>query len=198
MWIYLLLLEAVLFGSSSVGLAAESGVSKKSGESPAVPTTITSKKMTVRNQENNAIFEGSVVLTRGTLVVYSDKMVVLFQSQGNDAAQSASGGQERGDQAKGAASLKGNEGMPTVSSRSVSQIEALGHVKIENANSNATCEKAVYIIGEEKIILTGDPVAWEKGTRVSGKQITIYLAEERSVVEGNTHVRIEGEEKNAP
>ncbi len=88
--------------------------------------------------------------------------------------------------------------MPTVSSRSVSQIEATGHVKIENENSNATCEKAVYFVNEEKIILTGDPVAWEKGTRVSGKQITIYLAEERSVVEGNTHVRIEGEEKNAP
>ena len=88
--------------------------------------------------------------------------------------------------------------MPTVSSRSVSQIEAIGHVKIENGNSNATCDKAVYLVGEEKIILTGDPVAWEKGTRVSGKQITIYLAEERSVVEGNTHVRIEGEEKNAP
>jgi len=198
MWLSLLLLEAMLFGSAAVGLAADSGLMKKSGESSAVPTTITSKKMTVRNQENNAIFEGTVVLTRGTLVVYSDKMVVLFQSKGGDAAQSAAGARERGDQAKGSASPKGTDGMPTVSSRSVSQIDATGHVKIENDNSNATCEKAVYFINEEKIILTGDPVAWEKGTRVSGKQITIYLAEERSVVEGNTHVRIEGEEKNTP
>jgi lipopolysaccharide export system protein LptA len=88
--------------------------------------------------------------------------------------------------------------MPAVSNRSVSRIEANGHVKIENVNSNATCEKAVYFTDEEKIILTGDPVAWEKGTRVSGKQITVYLAEERSVVEGGTHVRIEGEGKSAP
>jgi lipopolysaccharide export system protein LptA len=198
MWIYLLLLEVVLAGSSSVGLAADSGLQKRSGESPAVSTTITSKKMTVRNQENNAIFEGTVVLTRGTLVVYSDKMVVLFQSQGSDGAQSTAGARERGDQAKSSGSAKGTDGMPTVSSRSVNQIEATGHVKIENENSNATCEKAVYFVSEEKIVLTGDPVAWEKGTRVSGKQITIYLAEERSVVEGNTHVRIEGEEKSAP
>jgi lipopolysaccharide export system protein LptA len=39
-------------------------------------------------------------------------------------------------------------------------------------------------------------VAWEKGARVSGKQITIYLAEERSVVEGGSHIRIEGEGQN--
>ena len=88
--------------------------------------------------------------------------------------------------------------MPTVSNRSVSRIEATGHVKIEKDNGNATCQKAVYFSDDEKIVLTGDPVAWEKGTRVSGKQITIYLAEERSVVEGGSHVRIEGEGKSAP
>jgi lipopolysaccharide export system protein LptA len=56
----------------------------------------------------------------------------------------------------------------------------------------------VYFSDGEKIILTGDPVAWEKGTRVSGKQITIYLTEERSVVEGDSRVHIEGESQGAP
>jgi lipopolysaccharide export system protein LptA len=46
--------------------------------------------------------------------------------------------------------------------------------------------------------LTGDPVAWERGTRVSGKQITIFMAEERSVVEGGSHVRIEDEGPSQP
>jgi lipopolysaccharide export system protein LptA len=188
MWRYLLLLEVCLFGVISVGHAAESSLMKKGGDSPAVPTTIDSKKMTVRNQENQAVFEGMVVLTRGTLIVYSDKMVVLFNAPANDGAQAGAGGQAK-------TASKGSEGMPAVSSRSISRIEATGHVKIENDNSNATCEKAVYFTEEEKIIMTGEPVAWEKGTRVSGKQITIYLAEERSVVEGNTHVRIEGDNK---
>jgi lipopolysaccharide export system protein LptA len=49
----------------------------------------------------------------------------------------------------------------------------------------------VYYQSEEKIVLTGNPVAWDKGTRVSGKQITMFLAEDRSVVEGGSHVRIE-------
>ncbi len=74
----------------------------------------------------------------------------------------------------------------------------MGHVKIEKDNGKATCQKAVYFSEGEKIVLTGDPVAWEKGTRVSGKQITMYLTEDRSVVEGGSHVRIEGEEKSAP
>lgn len=187
MWICLLLLEMLAIGIPEVGLAGDPGMPRKSADSGAIPTTITSKKMTVRNLENQAIFEGTVALTRGTLVVYSDKMVVFLQSQGGETGPSTN-----------PSSSKGSDGMPAVSNRSVSRIEATGHVKIENVNSNATCEKAVYFTDEEKIILTGDPVAWEKGTRVSGKQITVYLAEERSVVEGGTHVRIEGEGKGTP
>jgi lipopolysaccharide export system protein LptA len=198
MWIYLLLLNILVLGTSPVAHSAEAGLPKKSVEAPAVSTTITAKKMTVRNQESQAVFEGTVVLTKGPLIVYSDKMVVLFHSESNDAVQLPSGGRNRVDQAKSSPLSKGNDTMPAVSNRSVSRIEATGHVKIEKENGNATCQKAVYFSDDEKIILTGDPVAWEKGTRVSGKQITMYLAEDRSVVEGGSHVRIEGEGKSGP
>ncbi|HSB43460.1 MAG TPA: LptA/OstA family protein [Nitrospira sp.] len=198
MWIYLLLLNALVFGAAPLAHSAESGLAKKTGEAPAVSTTITAKKMTVRNKDSQAVFEGTVVLTRGPLIVYSDKMVVMFHSQDNDAAQPTLGGRDRGDQTKSPSLPKGSDAMPAVSNRSVSRVEATGHVKIEKENGNATCQKAVYFSQDEKIVLTGDPVAWEKGTRVSGKQITMYLAEDRSVVEGGSHVRIEGEGKSAP
>lgn len=198
MWIYLLLLNALVCGAASVAHSGESANLKKSGEASAVPTTITSKKMTVRNQDSQAVFEGGVVLTRGPLIVYSDKMVVLFHSQSKDTVQPPSRGPDYGEQAKSPLPSKGNDAPPTVSSRSVNRIEATGNVKIERESGNATCQKAVYFSDDEKIVLTGDPVAWEKGTRVSGKQITVYLAEDRSVVEGGSHVRIEGEGKSAP
>lgn len=198
MWMYLLLLNCLLFGTVSVAQSAEAGL-PKSGETPAVSTTITSKKMTVRNQDSQAVFEGSVVLTKGALVVHSDKMIVLFHSSPTaDGAKPPSGEQPSHSQAKPPSSPKGADAMPAVSNRSVSQIEATGHVKIVKENGNATCQKAVYFSDGDKIVLTGEPVAWEKGTRVSGKQITMYLAEDRSVVEGGSHVRIEGEEKSAP
>ncbi|MCP9454510.1 MAG: hypothetical protein NNA18_00190 [Nitrospira sp.] len=157
--------------------AAHGSGAKPSGEAAAVPTTITSNKMTVHNRENQAIFEGNVVLTRGALVVNSEKMIVFFHGQAGDP--------------KHGAAEKRSEGLPSPTGRSLERVEAIGHVTIKQENGHATCQKAVYFSNEEKIIMTGDPVAWEKGTRVSGRQITIYLAEERSVVEGGSHVHIE-------
>lgn len=201
MWISFLLLSALCAGSVSAALSTESGTLKQSVEAPGVPTTITSKKMTVRNQDSQAVFEGMVVLTRGSLVVHSDKMVVSFHSSKHDLKLQSTGDENYNESAQSLSSSKGGGAASTISNRSVSRIEATAdthHVKIEYENGNATCQKAVYFVDGEKVVLTGDPVAWERGTRVSGKQITIFLAEERSVVEGGSHVRIEGEGANAP
>ena len=186
MWIWLLLLNLFPLGMASLSESADAAI-PKGGVDQAVSTTITSKKMTVKNQDSQAVFEGAVVLTRGSLVVYSDRMVVLFRAQ----APPTSDSQKGHEAAKGAAPSKESDAMPAVSSRSVNRIEATGRVKIEKDSGNATCEKAIYYQDGDKIVLTGDPVAWDKGTRVSGKQITMFLAEDRSVVEGGSHVRIE-------
>ena len=186
MWIWLLLLNVLLLGVTSSSESADAAISK-GGVDQAVSTTITAKKMTVKNQDSQAVFEGAVVLTRGSLVVYSDRMVVLFRAQDSPANVN-----QKGHEAvKGVAPSKGSDAVPDVSNRSVNRIEATGRVKIEKDSGSATCEKAIYYHDGDKIILTGDPVAWEKGTRVSGKQITMFLAEDRSVVEGGSHVRIE-------
>ena len=192
MWIWLLLLSVFFVGSTSAAPSTESVNLKRRVEAPGVPTTITSKKMTVRNQDSQAVFEETVVLIRGPLIVHSDKMVVLFNSRNPDPLQPSEGG-------TGAPTEQNT--VSTMSNRSVSRVEATGdvhRVKIKYENGNATCQKAVYFVDGERIVLTGDPVAWEKGTRVSGKQITIFLTEERSVVEGGSHVRIESEGPSHP
>src|SRR5579883_3031915 len=152
-------LGALIVLAAVVAQAAEKGEAK-----PASPesqnTTITSEKMTVKNQENKAIFEGTVVLTRGSLVVHSDVMVVLFRpggqpSQGTSGAvhgNGASGGAGAAD--KGAKPSPG--ALPTTGNRSVSLIEATGRVMIEKDEGRATSQKAVYFADEEKIVLTGE------------------------------------------
>jgi lipopolysaccharide export system protein LptA len=115
-------------------------------------------------------------------------MVVLFKPQ--DQSNGSEDRQSR-EAAKNSAASKGTDTMPSVSNRGINRIEATGRVKIEKDSGSATCEKAVYYQSEEKIVLIGNPIAWDKGTRVSGKQITMFLAEDRSVVEGGSHVRIE-------
>jgi lipopolysaccharide export system protein LptA len=144
--------------------------------------------MTVRNQESKAIFEGTVVLIKGGLVVHSDVMVVLFkpgdqQDAGGKAVEEPAPNKEGH---VGAAPMPGN--------RAVHMIEATGRVRIEKDDGTATCQKAVYYKDEEKIVLTGSPVAWQKGTRVSGNVITMFLAEDRSIVEGDSHVLLEPEQ----
>src|SRR5215216_2345722 len=148
---------------------------------PAVDgnTTITAQKMTVRNQENKAIFEGGVVLTRAGLEVRSDMMVVLFKSVPPPAANVAN--DEKPTAVAPAPAPSPNGKLPTMGNRSVSLVEATGRVRITKDDGQATCGKAVYHGDEEKIVLTDGPVAWQKGTRVTGKKITMYLAEDRSV-----------------
>jgi len=173
-------------GMASLSESADAAL-PKGGIDQAVSTTITAKKMTVKGQDSQAVFEGAVVLTRGSLVVYSDRMVVMFREQDPPASDN-----QKGHEAvKGAAPSKGPDAVPAVSNRSVNRIEATGRVKIEKDSGSATCKKAIYYHDGDMIVLTGDPVAWDKGTRVSGKQITMFLAEDRSVVEGGSHVRIE-------
>jgi lipopolysaccharide export system protein LptA len=181
MWKWLLLLNALIWVTTTAALAAvEPAANGTADQAPG--TTVISKRMTFKNQENQAVFDGAVVLTRGTLVVYSDRMVVSF------------GNQEAGAEPKaGKNPTTPAKGPETVSNRAVTQIEATGRVKIERDAGNATCQKAVYYRDEDKIVLTGDPVAWDKGTRVSGKRITMFLGEDRTVVEGGSHVRIEPE-----
>ncbi|HKO31439.1 MAG TPA: LptA/OstA family protein [Nitrospiraceae bacterium] len=186
MWIWLLLLNLIPLGMASLGESADAAL-PQNGVDQAVGTTITAKKMTVKNQDSQAVFEGTVILTRGSLVVYSDRMVVTFRTQDPVAGDNQKGH----DAVKGVAPAKEPGTMPAVSNRSVNKIEATGRVKIEKDSGSATCEKAIYYHDGDKIVLTGDPVAWDKGTRVSGKQITMFLTEDRSVVEGGSHVRIE-------
>jgi lipopolysaccharide export system protein LptA len=172
--------------SRSVGDTAEAAPTAQTSGN----TTITASKMTVRNQENKAIFEGTVKLTKGTLVVHSDVMIVFFKPA--DAAHQkseelkATKETERVERAG-----RSTDDLPIMSNRSVSMIEATGRVRIEKEDGRATCQKAVYHGDEEKIVLTGTPVAWQKGTRVTGKKITMFLAEDRSIVEGGSRVSIE-------
>ncbi len=132
-------------------------------------------------------------MSRGSLIVHSDEMIVFFKSsgQGNQSDGSGDKGNSKNGERQSSDKSKRAGDMPTMSNRSVSMIEATGSVVIEKDDGRATCRKAIYYESEEKIVLLGDPVAWQKGTRVSGEKMTMYLADDRSVVEGGTQVVIE-------
>jgi len=112
------------------------------------------------------------------LVVHSDIMIVYFQDKGSPAPSS---GGRTSSQKPG---------------KEIRFIEARGHVKIAKGESRATCQRAIYDRQAEKVILRGSPVAWQAGTRISGPKMTMFLKENRSVVEGGTRVIITETEEN--
>ena len=80
MWMWLLLLSWCAMSMPTVGQAAM-GAGSNGASDEALGTTVISQRMTFKNQQSQAVFDGAVVLTRGTLVVYSDRMVVSFRNQ---------------------------------------------------------------------------------------------------------------------
>lgn len=196
-WTFSLVVSSLLLGITSVSLAQGTPVGQASDRADDQKTTITSKRMTVKNQESRAIFEGAVVLTRGPMIVHADVMEIYFQSQDAKGVAAEklppacrptgakSAGPVRAPKDKGAAA---QAGMPAVSNRSICLMEATGHVVIEKDEGRATGQKAVYHVLERKVVLTGDPVACQRGTRVSGDRITMFLDDDRSEVEGGSQV----------
>ena len=55
----------------------------------------------------------------------------------------------------------------------------------------ATGQKAVFVNGEQKIILTGEPRVWQGKDMVSGEKITVLLEEDKSLVESGPDRRVE-------
>jgi lipopolysaccharide export system protein LptA len=68
--------------------------------------------------------------------------------------------------------------------RIIREMDAVGHVVVTQEDRVAMGEKAVYYSNEEKIVLTGDPRIIEKENELRGEKITLYMRENRSIVEG--------------
>jgi lipopolysaccharide export system protein LptA len=69
---------------------------------------------------------------------------------------------------------------------------ATGHVRIVQGDRVATCGRAEVFPGEDRIVLTEDPVVAiaSEGYRVSGPRMVLYRGQRRAVVEGRSHVEL--------
>lgn len=159
-------------GALVLGFIATSGLAASSN-----PTTITSGTMIAQGKSRKAIFEKSVVLTRENMVIRADRMTVFFKKDEPGKSENSST-EKSSDDSFG---------------QQVDVVEAQGHVIIEKEDGKATSGRAVYYKDEDKVVLTETPVAWQNGTRVTGTRMTIFLKEERSIVEGGSHVVIQEE-----
>lgn len=77
-----------------------------------------------------------------------------------------------------------------VDSKEIREIVAIGDVKIVQTNKIATGEKAVYTRETRTLVLTGNPQVEQDCDIVKGEKITIFLDEDKSLVEGGSDNRV--------
>lgn len=72
----------------------------------------------------------------------------------------------------------------------VKEIVAVGNVKTTQPDRTATSEKAVYYKSDGRIVLTGNAQAQQGSDTVKGDKITIFLNDNKSIVESEGTGRV--------
>ena len=135
--------------------------------SKANPITINSNTLEVDQKKRTIVFEGSVKALQENMIVNCDKMIVYYRNA-NEKNESSIG------------------------SNRIEKIVALGNVTISTADDNkATAGKAVFYENEGKAVLTENPRVQQGPDFVEGHRITIFLNEDRSIIEGNDSKRVQ-------
>ena len=153
---------------SFVGPLSSSAESEKKTPEAKNDSQIVIKADSLEIDDNNqiVIFTGNVEAREKEFVINCQKMVLYYKDQ---STQSVS---ETGEV-------------------NIDRIIATGDVKITRPNGGlATAEQALYYRNDEKLILTGKPKVKQGDDYVQGSKITLFLKENRSLVEGSKDDRV--------
>ncbi len=149
----------LLGGPLTISIAAEAQ-QRKAVASGNVPVVIRSNSLEIDNKKRVVLFTGSVEAQKEDMLIRCQRMFVYYQDKGDE---------------------KPGEGQ----NFKIDRIVAKGEVRIDRSNGgSATAEEAVYYEAEEKVVLHGKPMVKQGEDTVEGSVITLFLREDRSVVEG--------------
>jgi len=155
------LFAVLLIGLLLSGHVRSETLQKEAETAGPEPIVIESKSLEIDNDLKVITFAGDVSAKSDDFVIDCQKMVVYYE---NSPARKES---------------------EEVKAR-FDKIIATGQVTINRVQGGvATAEKAVYYQQDEKMVLTGNPVVRQGNDFVKGDRITMFLKENRSVVESS-------------
>ena len=162
-----LAIVTLCLGLAAAPLQAEPGLpGGGEGPRPKTPIHVIADKLDAVHSSGWVDFIGNVKATQADVVMRADRMRVFYEL-GKDSAS--------------------EEG-------TISKIVSEGHVKIvfDNETKTAEAEKATYIADQQVLVLSGgDPKVYSGKNVVQGNKITLFYAEQRSVVEGAGQEQVE-------
>lgn len=132
------------------------------------PIEITSDRLDAYNEKKMVVFSGNVVAIQEDKTIYADTLNIIYRKAPEPRAGKKT-------------ETPGGE---------LDRIEAVGNVRVVQLNRLVTGEKAVYYQGEQKIIVTGDPVLKEGESVIRGERVVVLLDENKGIVESSKQKRV--------
>ena len=139
----------------------DEAISSKGG-----PIVIKSKTLEVDDTNKVVTFTGEVNAQKDDFVIQCEELLVFYKQNP----------QEDGSRESGT---------------TIDRIVATGQVTVTRAKGGmASAGRAVYYQADEKIVLTETPVVKQGKDFVEGDRITLFLKENRSIVEGSANSKV--------
>ena len=157
----LLTVSAVfLVGLAAPGPACSQNLKNEIQKAGGKPIRVESKTLELNDKKKTVTFSGNVQANIDNFAIKCGQMVVYYKSEQKEKKEAAK------------------------VDASIDRIVATEQVRIiRGKGGTATAQKAVYYQQGEKVVLTGNPVVKKGNDSVRGCRITIFLKENRSIVE---------------
>jgi lipopolysaccharide export system protein LptA len=145
------------------------------------PITVISDKLDYDYKANIVVYRGAVEVTQGDVKMVSDVLTLTLENKQNDqpAAKPTTGTTVQDPPAPPAPAAP-----PSSDTGKVKEMVATGNVRIDQGTRWAVGGRATYEQELRTLVLTENPVLHDGPNIVIGERVTVYLDENRSVVEG--------------
>lgn len=150
-----LLIATALLNQAVFALAAPPNDSSE-------PISVEADRMVSQENKNSVLFVGNVDARQGKLTIRADEMTVFYVEE---KAQT------------------GKEATPGPATSQVDRLICINNVKVTQGDWLGTGDRMDYYAADRKAVLSGNAKAWQGQNMVSGKTITYFLDEKRSIVE---------------
>jgi len=166
-WITIAAVFCVFVAYCPLAICAEQDKKTSPDTQSPQPMIIKSESLVVDDSTKLVTFEGNVSAQRQDFTIDCDKMLVYYK---NSAENRPTGN--------------------TLGSK-ITKIVAEGHVRIRRkVAGEALARHAEYYEGEDKVVLTGDPMVKQGSDFVQGDRIIIYLKQGKSIVQGSSQKKV--------
>lgn len=135
------------------------------------PIAISADTLEADDPGGQVTFKGAVVARQGEMTLTCDVMKVFYTGPAEGQAAPPAGAAD---------------------SRQIDRVECDGNVKIVEGERMAVGQKATYLAQTlpRRIVLSGEARIWQGRDSLTGQQVTYYLDDNRSLVEGGRRERV--------